>query len=417
MTVEVVVLASAGAILVVTILSRRLEKVWLSEPIVAVVIGLVLGLFVIGPVDLTEPAFLTFLELTLALVLFSDASRVSLGRLRGQFSWPARMLGIGLPLAMALGTAAAAWLLGLPLGFALLLGVVLAPTDAALAAPVLENRSVPARIRQTLNVESGLNDGLAVPALIIAIGLLEAEGGMVDAGEAVLIVIRELGLGVAGGLAIGLLGTWVISRGVSRQWMDPLHQKIAAMSLALAGFAAVQLLGGSGFVAVFVAGVFMSHRFEMRPEYLYDFAETEGHIMVTLAFLFVGAGPVAALLDTGVSWEPVVLALVSLVLVRPIPIAVSLIGEKLMPETIGFLGWFGPRGLATIVFYLIAIEELPAVPDVVTQAVTVTMLLSIVLHGVTAVPAAKWMARTMEEMDDEEMPEMGETEEQPTRGR
>ena len=413
---EVVVLAAAGAILVITVLSGRLSRVWLTEPLVAALFGIFLGHFFIGPIDLTEPAYLTFLELTLALVLFSDASRVSLRRIRGEFSWPTRMLAIGLPLAVGLGTAAAAWLLGLPLGFALLLGVVLAPTDAALAAPVLENKSVPGRIRQSLNVESGLNDGLAVPALLIAIGLLEAEEGMASPGQSVVLVVQQLGIGIVGGLLLGVVGAWIVGKGARAGWMDPLHQKIAAVSLALAGFAAVQLLGGSGFVAVFIAGALMSHLIEMRPEYLYDFADAEGHIMVTLAFLFVGAGPMTDLITGHVSWQALVMALVALIVVRPIAIGISLIGEKLMPATIGFLGWFGPRGLATIVFYLLAIEELPEVPLLVTETVTATLVLSIVLHGITAVPAARWLAREFEGMeDDEDMPEMGETSEQPIR--
>ena len=413
---EVIILGAAGAILVITTVSGFLSRIWLTEPFIATVFGVMLGRFFIGPVDLTEPAFLTFLELTLALVLFSDASRVSVRRVRGTYTWPGRMLGLGLPLAIGLGTAAAAWLLGLPLGFALLLGVVLAPTDAALAEPVLENKSVPRRVRQTLNIESGLNDGLAVPALLIAIALLEAEEGMVSPARAVLVFMQQLGVGILGGIALGLFGAFLIGRGVDRGWMNPLHQKVAALSLALAGFAAVQLLGGSGFVAVFIAGGLMSHRIEMRPDYLYDFAETEGHIMVTLAFLFVGAGPVTKLIDGAISWRAILLALVALVIVRPIAIWLSLIGQKLMPSTVAFLGWFGPRGLATIVFYLLAVEELPEVPSLVTEAVIATMVLSIVLHGISAVPASEWLARKFEGMEDEDdMPEMGESIEFPTR--
>lgn len=413
---EVVVLVAAGAILVITVVSGRLERFWLTEPLVAVVFGVVLGQFIIGPVDLTQPGFLTFLELTLALVLFSDASRVSVRRVKGTYAWPARMLTLGLPLAIALGTAAAAWLLGLPLGFALLIGVVLAPTDAALAEPVLENKSVPARVRQTLNIESGLNDGLAVPALLVAVALLEADEGMVTPAEAVLVFIQQLGIGIVGGVVLGLFGAFIIGRGVERGWMNSLHQKIAALSLALAGFAAVQLLGGSGFVAVFIAGGLMSHRLEERSEYLYEFAETEGHVMVSLAFLFVGAGPAVEMISGSVSWEALVLALVALVVVRPIAIGLSLIGEKLMVSTVVFLGWFGPRGLATIVFYLLAIEELPEVPLLVTETVTATLVLSIVLHGITAVPASNWLARRFEGMDeDEDMPEMGDSIEFPTR--
>ena len=373
---EVVILVAAGAILVITTISGRLAKIWLTEPFIAAVFGVLLGHFIIGPIDLTEPAFLTFLELTLALVLFSDVSRVNVRKVKGTYAWPVRMLALGLPLAIGLGTAAAAWLVGLPIGFAFLLGVVLAPTDAALAEPVLENKSVPARVRQTLNIESGLNDGLAVPALLVAIGLVEAEEGMVSAGRAVLVFTQQLGIGIVGGALLGLLGAFIIGKGVERGWMNPLHQKIAALSLALAGFAAVQLLGGSGFVAVFIAGGLMSHRIAKRPEYLYEFAETEGHIMVTLAFLFVGAGPVTEMISGAISWRAVLLAVVALAVVRPIAIWVSLVGQKLMTSTVAFLGWFGPRGLATIVFYLLAVEELPEVPTVVTEAVIATMALS-----------------------------------------
>ena len=412
---ELVALVAAGAILIVTVVSGRLSRIWFTEPLMAALLGVVLGQLLSTPIDISDRAVLTFLELALALVLFSDASRISVRELKADYSWPTRMLGIGLPLAIAFGTAAAMWLLGLPFGFALLLGVVLAPTDAALAGPVLSNHSVPSRIRQSLNVESGLNDGLAVPALLIATGLIEADQGMSTQSEAVTIVLSQLGIGIVGGLAVGFFGAWVILRGTAAGWMDPLHQKIAAMSLAIAGYGAVQLLGGSGFVAAFIAGAIVSHQFENRAEYLYDFAEAEGHIMVTLAFLFVGAGPITELISEGVSWQAVVMALIALLVVRPIAIGLSLVGQKLMSSTVVFLGWFGPRGLATVVFFLVATEELPVVPDVVRETVILTVALSILLHGLSAVPASQWLANRFEGMDDEDMPEMGESFEHPMR--
>lgn len=414
MMTEIVVLAAAGSVLIVTVLSGRLERFWLTEPIVAVVIGVLLGRFALGEVDLLQPAFLTFLELTLALTLFADASRIDIGRLRGEYSWPARMLALGLPLAIALGTAAAAWFLGLPLGFALVLGVVLAPTDAALAEPVLEMKSVPSRIRQTINVEAGLNDGLAVPALLIATGFLEMEEGMATGGESVLLIVQQLGVGIVGGVLVGLAGAWIIGRGAEKGWMDPLHQKIAALSLALAGFAIVQILGGSGFVAVFIAGALMSHRIDMRPTYLYDFAEAEGHIMVTIAFLVIGAGPVTRFVTGGVAWEAIVMALIALLVVRPAAIALSLVGEKLSWESFAYLGWFGPRGLATVVFFLLVVEEVPFVPDLLTDTGVAAVTLSIFLHGLSAVPLSKWCNRRWADMT-EDMPEMMETPELPTR--
>ena len=177
----------------------------------------------------------------------------------------------------------------------------------------------------------------------------------------------------------------------------------------------MQLLGGSGFVAVFIAGATVSHQVESRAEYLYDFAEAEGHIMVTLAFLFVGAGPITELISEGVSWEAVAMALIALLVLRPIAIGLALVGQKLMTSTVVFLGWFGPRGLATVVFFLVAVEELPVVPDVVRETVILTVALSILLHGLSAVPASARLASRFEGMEDDDMPEMGESFGHPTR--
>jgi NhaP-type Na+/H+ or K+/H+ antiporter len=168
MSADAILVVGAGALFVVATLSGRLEKIWVSEPMLATFLGVVLGFFVIDSISMESPLVLTVLEVTLALVLFSDASRIDVSHLRGGYSWPLRMLLIGLPLAVVLGALFAGWYLGLSFGLALLVGVVLAPTDAALAEPVLESELVPARVRQAINVESGLNDGLAVPLLLIA---------------------------------------------------------------------------------------------------------------------------------------------------------------------------------------------------------------------------------------------------------
>lgn len=413
MSAEAVVLIGAGAILAVTAVSGRLRRVWLTEPLLATLLGIAAGLFVVGEIDLESPLVLTVLELTLALVLFTDASRIDVARLRDGYSWPLRMLVVGLPLAILFGTVLAGWYLSLPLGVALLLGVILAPTDAALAEPVLESELVPVRVRQTLNVESGLNDGLALPALLIAIGIIEFEQGA-GVAQAVGLVLSQLGIGIAGGIAIGWLGAILIGRGTQAGWMNPLHQKIAAVALALAGFAAVQLLGGSGFVATFIAGAIMSHLVRPRREYLYDFAEEEGHSLVLLAFFLFGAGPGTEIVSSGVTTEAIVVAVLSLALLRPVAIALSLLGQKLSGRTVLFLGWFGPRGLATVVFGLVALEELGDVQFEHLDVVTFTVLASIVVHGLTAVPMSKWLGSMTPSMRDD-APEMGESFDHPMR--
>lgn len=411
MSPEAVVLIAAGAVLLVTAVSGRLGRIWLTEPLVATALGLLAGRYLFGGVDVESPLILLVLELTLALVLFSDASRIDVTRLRAGYNWPLRMLVFGLPIVVVLGAAFAGWYLSVPLGLALMLGVILAPTDAALAEPVLDAESVPARVRQTLNVESGLNDGLAVPILLIAIALVDAEKGATTLG-AVGLFLSQLGIGLVGGIALGWLGALLISKATEVGWMDPLHQKIAAVLLAVAGFAAIQLLGGSGFVAVFIAGGMISSRTRPRPEYLYQFAEIEGHTLVLVAFFIFGAGPGIELLERGLPIDGVVVAVVSLVLLRPVAIALSLFGQKLSGRTILFLGWFGPRGLATIVFVLVAIEDLGAVAPVIRDTVTVTVLLSILAHGITAVPMSRWLSGMQM---TEDMPEMGEAFPHPTR--
>lgn len=411
---ETIILVLSAAVFAIVAVSGRLARLSITEPLMAVGIGILITFLVVDPIDIRSPAALTFLELTLALVLFTDAARIDVGRIRRQYRWPARMLLIGLPLAMVLGAVVAGWILAIPLGAALLLGVILAPTDAALAEPVLESEVLPVRIRQTLNIESGLNDGLALPVLFIAIGLIESEAGR-SVSSSVLLVVSLVGIGVAGGALLGSAGAWVISRATEHGWMDELHQKIAAVALALGTFAAVEALGGSGFVAAFVAGAVLGARVRPKCEYLYDFADTEGRALVLIAFVFLGAGPIYQLIREGVPWQAWVVSLVALFVVRPLAIGVSLIGEKLLPSTVLFFGWFGPRGLATAVFLLVAFEELTDISPLVADITFLTVALSVLLHGVSAMPASQWLAGRIEMRDRREMPEMGEAFNHPTR--
>lgn len=411
---ETIILVLSATVFAIVAVSGRLARLSITEPLMAVGIGILITFLVVDPIDIRSPAALTFLELTLALVLFTDAARIDVGRIRRQYRWPARMLLIGLPLAMILGAVVAGWILAIPFGAALLLGVILAPTDAALAEPVLESEVLPVRVRQTLNIESGLNDGLALPVLFIAIGLIESEAGR-SVSSSVLLVVSLVGIGVAGGALLGLAGAWVISRATEHGWMDELHQKIAAVALALGTFAAVEVLGGSGFVAAFVAGAVLGARVRPKCEYLYDFADTEGRALVLIAFVFLGAGPIYQLIREGVPWQAWVVSLVALFVVRPLAIAVSLIGEKLLLSTVLFFGWFGPRGLATAVFLLVAFEEMTDISPLVADITFLTVALSVLLHGVSAMPASQWLAGRLEMRDRREMPEMGEAFNHPTR--
>lgn len=412
MKAEIAILLIAGAVFGVVAISGRLYRVWLTEPLVAMALGVAIGALVVEPIDLENPVVLTFLELTLALVLFSDAARIDAVKLRQDYAWPVRMLLIGLPLAMVGGSVAFGLLFGWT--YALLAGVILAPTDAALAEPVLESERLPVRVRQTLNIESGLNDGLAVPALLITLGLVGVEMGA-NGGSAATVFIREIGIGTIGGALFGLFGALIIGKGTRHGWMSPLHQKIAAVALALLAFASVQLLEGSGFVATFVAGAVLGARVRPRCEYLYEFARTEGRTLVLVAFVLVGAGPVNDILQRGVQLEVWAISLLALFVIRPLAIVISLIGQKLLPATAVFLGWFGPRGLATIVFMLVAFDELPTMPPPLLDVVVLTVALSALLHGLTATPLSNWLAGRIEARGEASMPEMGKGYEHPMR--
>lgn len=410
---EAAILGISGAVLLVALVSGRIERSLITSPMLIVMLG-VAGSFLFD-FDLPMSGSVTlFLELTLALVLFSDASRIDLAALRRDYGWPQRMLLIGLPLAILLGAAAAALLLGLPVGLALLLGVILAPTDAALAEPVLATDELPMRVRQTVNVESGLNDGLALPALFIAIAFSEAEEGL-GLADVVVPFVRQLGLGVVGGVVFGLVGAWLFGKGMASGWMAPGYHKIGIVALALAAFGGTQLVGGSGFVATFLAGMIFAAKCRNTGPGLFEFAENEAGSLVLVAFLLFGASEVRPLIENPPPLEIWALALVSLVVVRPVAVALSLIGRRLSVPTRLFFGWFGPRGLASIVFLLTAVEELPEIPPALFDAVILTVTLSILLHGISAHPASMALARSLERSFDVSMPEMEEIHPHPMR--
>ena len=400
-----IILGIAAAILLVASVSGRLERTVITIPMAVVAVGVVGG-WAFGFDIPFGPGTTIFLELTLALVLFSDASRIDLRALRSEHSWPQRMLLIGLPLAILLGAVVAALILDLPVGLALLLGVILAPTDAALAEPVLTSKELPDRVKVTLNVESGLNDGLALPALFIAIAIVQAEEG-IKPGEIVVLFVQQLGFGLVVGVVMGVFGGWLVGRAVSSGWMSGSYEKIAIVALALATFGATQAIGGSGFVATFVAGMVMAARCRARSK-LFEFAEREASALVLVAFLLVGVGPVRDLFVNPPPADVWIIAVLSLVLVRTVSILISMTGEKAIFQTKAFLGWFGPRGLASIVFLLTTAEEVIDLPPVVPQVVLLTVGLSILLHGITASPASRWLVRSLARHEDVSMVEMEE---------
>jgi len=326
---------------------------------------------------------------------------------------PERLLGIGLPLTIVLGTAAAAAVFGqLTLGEALVLGVVLAPTDAALGQAAIADRRVPALVRQGLNVESGLNDGMSLPFFVLA---LAAAAPAVEPGHgAVGVFLRALvlsaALGLAVGWAAGRLLTWALGRG----WVDETWRQLSVVAVALLAYELAVVVDGSGFIAAWVAGLAFGGALRTEPRgggtlpRTVGFGEHLATLLTSMSFFVFGAvllGPVLQELR----WQPVVYAVLSLTVVRLLPVALALAGSRLAVPTVAYIGWFGPRGLASIVLGLIVVEAGPPHVGLIGDVVALTVGLSVLLHGVTSLPLAAryggWYAAAVRRRP--EIPEAG----------
>ena len=371
-------------------LSARLERTDLTAPIAFVVAGVVLTHGPLAPLGVTPaPETVKFLaEFTLVLVLFSDASRVSLRELREDMSPCLRLLGVGLPLTIGLGTALAlALFTGLDGWLALVIGAALAPTDAALGASMMINPAVPARIRRLINVESGLNDGIATPFVLIALAGAAIDEHVASIGPAE--AVAELVLGMLIGAGVGGAGGWVTRIARERGWGDEGFAGPAVLALAACAYACSLALHGNGFIAAFVGGLAFGAASGQAGQRLVPFVEETGGLVSLLVWLAFGAIAVVPALRA-LTWQAVVYAALSLTVLRMAPVALALAGAGLGRAAVAFVGWFGPRGLASVVFALLALEDLgeknagPAV-----EVIAVTVLLSVVLHGATAEPLAR----------------------------
>jgi NhaP-type Na+/H+ or K+/H+ antiporter len=399
----------ALALLGVAAISRRLSGSPLTPAMLFVALGLLVGPEVLGGIDLesTSSTVRTLAEATLALVLFSDASRIDLRALRPDVGVPLRLLGIGLPLTIGLGAVAAAVIFDqMTVGEALILGVILAPTDAALGQAVVTEPRVPNRIRQGLNVESGLNDGICVPLLFAAVAAADVESDISGGRSAGTLLLEEIGYGVIGGVAAGLLIAAIFIHAGRRDLIaGPSRQVIPAAGAALA-YGTATALHGSGFIAAFVGGMVFRAALRRDPHDENRLSEEVGEILSGVTFLLFGAILLGPALED-LSWSLVVYAVLSLTIVRMVPVAIAMWGSRARRQTLGFLGWFGPRGLASIVFALIVVEEsqLPQ-EHTILLAIYLTVGLSVLAHGLSAAPLADRYARWYEAHPRDRRPPM-----------
>jgi len=368
-------------------LSARLERFDVTAPIVFVLAGLLLThgpLAVLGFTPSNE-LIKVLAEFTLALVLFSDASRVGLHELRADSGLYLRLLGVALPLTIALGTVLALALMGTSIWLALLVGAALAPTDAALGAGMMANPVVPARIRRLINVESGLNDGIATPFVSVAIA---GAAGSHAAGHGPAAAVAELAVGVLVGVAVGSAGGLLVNAARRRGWATEGFGGAAVLGLAVCAYASSVAVHGNGFIAAFVGGLAFGTAGGRRGQPLVPFVEETGALVSLLVWLAFGAVALVPAMES-LTWPMVLYAILSLTVVRMVPVLVALVGARLDWATSVLVAWFGPRGLASVVFALLALEELgDAAAKAAVAVITFTVVLSIVAHGATAEPLA-----------------------------
>ena len=375
-------------------LSARLERFEVTAPITFVVAGLLLTHWPLAFLSVTPSRELIkeLAEFTLALVLFSDASRVGLHELRVDAGLYLRLLAVALPVTIGLGTLLAFALdSSSGIWLALLVGAALAPTDAALGAGMMTNPAVPARIRRLINVESGLNDGIATPFVSVALAGAATAGEVAGHGPAA--AVAELGVGVLVGIAVGGAGGLLVNAARKRGWIAEGFAGPALLGLAVCAYTSSVALHGNGFIAAFVGGLAFGTTAGRRGQPLIPFVEETGALVSLLVWLTFGAVAVVPAVDV-LNWQIILYAVLSLTVIRMVPVAAVLVRSGLDRATIALVAWFGPRGLASVVFCLLALEELGSpTADHAAAVITITVVLSVLAHGATADPLATRYAR------------------------
>jgi len=373
------------------LVSRLSERSPVTAPMFFMAIGVLvspIGLNLFN-VDFEAESTKVLAEITLIIILFVDASMIHFTRLGQLLSGiPARLLGVGLPLTMLLGGAAAYWLFPeVNIWLIAMIALILSPTDAALGQAIIKSPHIPERIRESVSIESGLNDGIALPPIFLCIAvLIEGQSALDESGQWATFMIAQLTLGPIVGGVVGWLGGKAVDSAAHRGWSEPTFQRLSAISLALMAYAFAELLHGNGFIAAFFAGLLLGAKTPTVRERIQEFGEAEGQLLSLFIFLLLGLVmiPVAA-----EYWDMKMLAyaILSLTVIRMVPVAISLVGSGLDKFTVLFLGWFGPRGIASILYLLIAVGDLGLEGyESALSVIVLTVLLSTILHGVSAVP-------------------------------
>jgi NhaP-type Na+/H+ or K+/H+ antiporter len=393
MTEYPIIAFTALLILGYGIFSKRAERSIITAPMVFATVGILASFLSLDLLNegAKAPYVKVLAELTLMLLLFVDATNLNLPRLIKERRLPMRLLGIGLPITMVVGA-----LIAFPLfpeeqrWVLLLMALILSPTDAALGLAVVTSKLVPEKIRQTINVESGLNDGIALPPILICLAVLsQGSGESMDVSYWLLFVLKQFVYGPLIGGLVGWVGGWLVEKSSTRHWMNHTFQQLASLSLAILSFSLAELVHGNGFMAAYFAGMMLGTHTDTIRERIREFGEAESQAMVLFIFLLFGMILVPVSYPLW-DWKALVYSLLSLTFIRMVPVAISLIGSGLPQSTVWFIGWFGPRGIASVLYLLMVVLKLgTAGYERIISVISLTVLLSIFLHGITALPFAK----------------------------
>lgn len=384
------VLIVVASLFVFSLFSSRIEQYSITAPMIFLLLGVVTGPLMLNwaAPSIDTSALMIIAELTLALILFTDASQVNRKHLLKFENIPIRLLAIGLPLTIILGALTATTVLNFSWVEALILAIILAPTDAALAQAIFDKVSIKENLRHSITVESGLNDGLALPLLLITLAITSSGGFQeLDASYWTNFISMQIFIGGVTGIAIGYVGGYLIQRAADTNSMDPIFQRLASFALAIFTYCAAEYIAGNGFIAVFLAGLFLQTQHTVLISRLKEFSETEGQLLTLLMFFLFGLIyiPDAVTLFT---WHSLAYALFSLTVIRMLPVFLVLTGTSTSTQEKLFLGWFGPRGIASILYLLLTIktlgfsENLPHY-DALFSTCVLTITISVFIHGLS----------------------------------
>ncbi|MGW1136037.1 cation:proton antiporter domain-containing protein [Streptomyces zhihengii] len=389
----------AAVLLAWCVLSHRLARWSITAPIAMLGAGIALTsgsdpalVFDFGDMAGFEHA----VEVVLALLLFVDATEVPSGAIRRERRVVARLLGGALPLTLAAAfLTALAFFPDRPGWVLAVLATVVVPLDLAPTAAVVRDHRIPARLREVLNVEGGLNDGIVSPVFLLCVAAAaEAHTGGDDYAEAVLDAVGAAAWALGAGSLVGYGAGWLLRTSWAKGWAQPAAMRLGVLSVPVAAYTLSSALGGNGFVASFVAGVCIAPAMRHMPENAVEMTD-ELVTLLTLALWFLFGQIVTDEFWDGFHLSVVLYALLAVSLVRIVPVMLALIGTDLSLTDRLFLGWMGPRGVTSVVFGLLAALELRGASggDFISRVMVITVMVSIVVHGLSGEPLARRYAR------------------------